>query len=304
MEIIVGLGPVDANIVQPVLGNDFLFIEDPTQQDLENASGAIVRAAFVFDLDQFARMPKLKVIARTGVGTDLVDLEVAAEKGIPVVITPGSNTNAVAEGAIAHALHLIKRLGPLTKLVSSGDWSNRSQYPVGDLESKTFGIVGFGRIGRRVAKLAKAFDMEVLAYDPFAEIPDDMRAKDLEDLVGRSDVISLHVPLTESTNQMVNSALLSKFKKGAVLINCGRGSLINLDAALEALNANQLGGIGLDVFDPEPPVHHPLFEHQNVVLTPHVMGLSVQSTKQTFVDAAQGIKDFLEGREPRALAKK
>lgn len=304
MQIVVGLGPVEANVVQPVLGDDICFIESPTDTDIAEATGAIVRAAFVFDATQFAKMPNLKVVARTGVGTDLVDLGAASKRGIPVVITPGSNTNAVAEGAIAQALHLTKRLGPLHRLVAGGGWGDRTKYPVGDFESKTIGIVGFGRIGRRVARLAEAFDMSVLAYDPFADVPAENSVKDIEDLVSRSDVVSLHVPLTAETDQMVNAELLAKFKPGAVLVNCGRGALIDLDAALVSLNNNQLGGLGLDVFDPEPPEHHALFDHENVVLTPHVMGLSVHSTKQTFIDAAQGVRDVLEGRAARAVATK
>lgn len=302
MQIVVGLGPVETDVVQPVLGGDIRFIESPTEAEIAEAAGAIVRAAFVFDAAQFAKMPNLKVVARTGVGTDLVDLDEAAQRSIPVVITPGSNTNAVAEGAIAHALHLTKRLGPLHRLVSGGGWNDRTKYPVGDFESKTIGIVGFGRIGRRVAKLAEAFDMSVLAYDPFADIPAENSVKDIVDLVSRSDVVTLHVPLTAETNQMVNAALLASFKAGAVLVNCGRGALIDLEAALVALNNRQLGGLGLDVFDPEPPSHHALFDHENVVLTPHVMGLSVRSTVQTFIDAALGVRDVLEGRRPLAIA--
>jgi phosphoglycerate dehydrogenase-like enzyme len=304
LQIIVGLGPVESKVVQPVLGNDLKFVEQPTPSDLAVAVGAIVRAAYVIDKAAFASMPNLKVIARTGVGTDLVDLEIAERKGIPVVITPGSNTNAVAEGALAHALHLSKRLGPLNTLVATGRWGERTRYPVGDFEGKTIGIVGFGRIGRRVAKLAEAFDMNVLAYDPFAEIAPERAVASVEELVSKCDVISLHVPLTDATNQMVNAQLLEKFKSGAILVNCGRGALIDLDAAHQSLQSGKLGGLGLDVFDPEPPVHHAIFEHENVVLTPHVMGLSVQSTKQTFIDAAQGVRDFIEGRQPQALAKR
>ena len=166
------------------------------------------------------------------------------------------------------------------------------------------GINGFGRIGRRVAKLAEAFDMNVLAYDPFAQIPAENAVADLADLVSRSDVITLHVPLTDETHHMINAELLQKFSDGAVLVNCGRGPLLDLDAALAALKSGKLGGLGLDVFDEEPPVHHAVFDHENVVLTPHVMGLSLQSTKQTFIDAAIGVRDVLEGRAPRAVATK
>jgi phosphoglycerate dehydrogenase-like enzyme len=302
VQTVVGLGAVDTAVVQPILGPELQFIENPTEADIETAAGAIVRAAYKVDATAFAAMPNLKVLARTGVGTELVDLATAGERGIPVVITPGSNTNAVAEGAIAHALHLVKRLGPLTRLVADGSWNNRTQYPVGDFEGSTIGIVGFGRIGRRVAQLAAVFGMRVLAFDPFAEVPAASAVASLEDLVAQCDVVTLHVPLTDATHHLVNASLLAKFKPGAVLVNCGRGSLINLDDAHASLKNCHLGGVGLDVFDPEPPAHHAIFDHENVVLTPHVMGLSVASTKQTFIDAAQGVRDVLEGRAPRATA--
>lgn len=304
MQIVVGLGTVDPEIVQPVLGDNITFVGKPTAEDLSLAVGAIVRAAYVVDQAALNLMSNLKVIARTGVGTELVDLEAASARGIPVVVTPGSNTNAVAEGAIAHALHLSKRLGPLTKLVADGRWSEREHYPVGDLESKTIGIVGYGRIGQRVARLANAFDMRVKAYDPFIELPAEIGVSSVEKLVAISDVISLHVPLTDETHHMINSELLKKIKPGAILVNCGRGSLLDLDVVLEALNSGKLGGVGLDVFDPEPPSHHPIFEHENVVLTPHVMGLSIQATKATYEMAAQGVRDVLEGKQPLAVANK
>ncbi|MEI6591416.1 MAG: NAD(P)-dependent oxidoreductase, partial [Actinomycetes bacterium] len=258
MQKVVGLGSVETAVVQPILGPNLHFVEKPTQQDISDAVGAIVRGAFRFDANQFAAMPNLKVLARTGVGTELVDLETAAERGVPVVITPGSNTNAVAEGAMAHALHLLKRLGPLTRLVRDGNWNELTSYPVGDLEGQTIGIVGFGRIGRRVAQLAEAFGMRVLAYDPFAQIPSEKAVAYLEELVSRADVVTLHVPLTDQTRNMVDADLLARFKPNAVLVNCGRGSLVDLDAAYAALQTGQLGGLGLDVFDPEPPEHHPL----------------------------------------------
>jgi D-3-phosphoglycerate dehydrogenase len=299
---VVGLGSVEPSVVSPVLGDGVEFIASPTERDLEQAAGAIVRAAYRFDAKQFAKMPNLKVIARTGVGTDLVDLAEASRLGVPVVITPGSNTNAVAEGAFAHALHLSKQLSPLTRLIREGSWASRDAYPVGDFEGSTIGIVGYGRIGRRVAHLAQCFGMNVLAYDPFAEIPAENRVANLGELFGRSDVVTLHVPLTDETRHLVSRTSLSQFKTGAILVNCGRGSLVDLDAAHEALLSGQIAGIGLDVFDPEPPPPHPIFELENVVLTPHVMGLSLQATRQTFIDAAQGIRDVLDGKKPRAIA--
>jgi len=302
--IIVGLGPISAEIVAPILGTGFTYIENPTPQDLAVAHGALVRAAFEFNKSIFESMPNLKVIARTGVGTELVDLAEADARNIPVVITPGSNTNAVAEGAIAHILALSKRLGPLTKLVASGSWSNRTNYPVGDLESQTLGIIGYGRIGKRVAEIATVFGMKISAFDPIAEVPASLKANSISELLSKSDVITLHLPLTPDTTGLIGKSEFEVIKKGAILVNCSRGALVDLDAALQALNSGNLGGLGLDVFDLEPPKHHSIFDHENVVLTPHVMGLSNQATIATYVMAAQGARDVLTGVKPIAIANK
>jgi D-3-phosphoglycerate dehydrogenase len=298
----VALGMVSADIVAPILGSNIDFIENPTVEDLRVAAGAIVRASVKVDRDLINGMPKLQVIARTGVGTDLVDLIAATERGIPVVITPGANTRAVAEGTFAHILHLVKRLGPLTSLIRSGGWEKRTNYLVGDLYEQTLGLIGYGRIGRQVGEFARAFGMKVIAYDPYAPPSAELRIDDLFELASRSDVISLHVPLTSQTHQLINLKVLDYMKEGTVLVNCGRGALIDLDDALVALRSGKLGGLGLDVFDPEPAIHHDIFDHENVVLTPHVMGLSKQATEATFIEAAQGVTDFLQGRFLKAVA--
>jgi phosphoglycerate dehydrogenase-like enzyme len=300
--IIVGLGPISSEIVAPVLGSGFTYIENPTPQDLAVADGALVRAAFEFNKSVFDSMPNLKVIARTGVGTELVDLKEADARNIPVVVTPGSNTVAVAEGVIAQILHLSKRLGPLTKLVATGKWDQRTDYPVGDLANQTLGIIGYGRTGKKVADIASAFDLKILAFDPMAEIPASNKAHSIAALLTASDFITLHIPLTPETSGLIGKSELAAMKSGAILINCSRGALVNLDAALESLNSGKLGGLGLDVFDPEPPKHHPIFDHENVVLTPHVMGLSNQATIATYVMAAEGARDVLTGVKPKAIA--
>ena len=287
--------------MQPVLGSAIKYVENPSATDLSEAVGAIVRANFKFDAAVFETMPKLKVIARTGVGVDLVDLTIADQKQIPVVITPGSNTVAVAEGTIAHLLTLAKRIKPLTKLVATGDWAARTNYPVGDLAGNTLGVIGYGRIGKQVCDFALALGMKVKAFDPVAVVPTSIAAN-LDEIFTTSDYLSLHIPLTSENEYLINGQVLSKMKEGVVIINCSRGALINLDDALLALNSGKLGGLGLDVFDPEPPVHHKIFDHENVTLTPHVMGLSKQSTVATFVDAAQGVRDVLEGKVPKAVA--
>jgi D-3-phosphoglycerate dehydrogenase / 2-oxoglutarate reductase len=301
--LVVGLGKVEPDLVTGVLGDDIEFVAEPTDADLAVAQGAIVRADAVVDKAFLDRTPQMRVLARTGVGTDLVDLETATDRGIAVVVTPGSGTGAVAEGVLAHAMALVKRLGQYTTLIREGRWAQRTAGgPPGDLDGATIGIIGYGRIGRRVGELAAAFGMRVLAYDPFAPPPADVACNDLDELVAASDVLTLHVPLTDENHHMVNGEFLGRAKPGAVLINCGRGGLLDLDAALAALESGQLSGVGLDVFEPEPPVHHPIFDHPGVTLTPHMMGLTRRGTELTFADAAQGVVDVLAGRKPAAVA--
>jgi len=302
LPLVVGLGVVDPALVEPMLAGHARFVAGPTDDDLAEALGAIVRADPLVDKAFLDRMPKVRVLARTGVGVERVDLRTATERGIAVVVTPGTGATAVAEGAIGMAMHLIKRFGRLTALVRDGRWAQRASVPVGDLDGAVLGVIGFGRIGQRAAALGAALGMTVLAYDPVSQPPADVRCADLADLIRRSDVLTLHLPLLESTHHLVNEALLAQVKRGAVLVNCGRGGLVDLDAVHAALLAGRLGGVGLDVFDPEPPAHHPLFDHPDVLLTPHVMGLSRRATAATFTAAAEGVVAVLTGGPPEAVA--
>ena len=170
------------------------------------ATGAIARADVLVDSDFLDRTPLLKVVARTGVGVDRVDVDEATRRGIAVVVTPGAGTNAVAEGTLAMTLHLVKRLRLATACVAEGRWSERGQVSMGDLEGGTIGIVGYGRIGRRVAHLARAFGMTVLAFDPYVE--DDPDVVTLEEVRRRADVITLHLPLTPETRHLVDAEFL------------------------------------------------------------------------------------------------
>ena len=302
LPVVVALGSVDQTLVSGVLDGHCRFVAAPGDAELAGAAGAIARADARVDQALLRKAPALRVIARTGVGTDLIDVPAATARGIAVVITPGAGAGAVAEGAIGMALHLVKRFGPLTTLVREGRWADRVGVAVGDLDGATLGVVGYGRIGRRTTALAAAFGMRILAYDPVSEPPGDIRCADLGDLAARSDVITLHLPLNEQTRHLVDDAFLARVRPGAVLVNCGRGGLIDTNAVWRALTDGRLSGVGLDVFDPEPPGHHPLYRHPDVVLTPHLMGLSRRATAATFTAAARGVLDVLSGREPRAVA--
>jgi len=305
--VVVGLGVVEPALVADHLPAQARFAPEPTPADLRAAVGAIVRADALVDVAMLDRMPNLRVLARTGVGVERVDVDECTRRGIAVVVTPGAGTNAVAEGALAMVLHLVKRLRATTECVARGRWAERGAISLGDLEGTTIGIVGFGRIGRRVGRLARAFDMTVLAHDPYLPpggAPDGEQVElvDLADLRSRAQVVTLHLPLTPQTQHLVDADFLAALPSGAIVVNCGRGGLLDLDAAALALANGHLAGLGLDVFDPEPPTHHPVFEHPDVVLSPHLMGLSVGATRATFTAAAQGVADVLAGRRPAALA--
>ena len=302
MSVVVALGPVDRPIVEKHLGVDHVLVSDPSAADLAVAEGAIVRGNVTVDRTLFDSMPQLRVLARTGVGTERVDLDVARERSISVVITPGSNTNAVAEGALAMMLHLSKRLSQLTNLVRDGRWSERDSLPLGDIDGSTVGIVGWGRIGQRLGAITTALGATVRAFDPVAPIPTDIRCDSLGELLAVSDFVSLHAPLIDSTRHMINDESLTHLKPGAILINCARGPLMDLDAVHRSLVAGRLAGVGLDVFDEEPASIHPIMSDPRVVLTPHVMGLTQTAAAQTFADAADGICAVLRGEAPAATA--
>ena len=274
----------------------------PTAEQRAQAVGAIVRADVTVDAAALDAMPHLKVLARTGVGVERVDVDQATRRGIPVVITPGSNTRAVAEGTLAHLLALTKSLSPLTELVRGGRWSERGSVPVGDLDGGVLALLGYGRIGRRVGELAQAFGMEVVAYDPYADITDVRRADSVAEAISGASHISLHLPATPETAGLFSRELMSTLSPHTVLVNLARGEVLDLDAALWALDEGLLGGLGLDVYPEEPTPHHPVFDHPRVLLTPHVMGLSTTSARLTFEMAAQGVVDVLTGGQPAALA--
>jgi D-3-phosphoglycerate dehydrogenase len=310
-QVVVALGDVEPDLVTGHLPPDARFVADPGPEDLRGAAGAIVRADALVDTAMLDRMPNLRVLARTGVGVERVDVAEATRRGIAVVVTPGTGTHAVAEGALAMILHLVKRLGVTTECVARDRWSERGAITLGDLDGATIGIVGYGRIGRRVGHLARAFGMTVLAHDPYLAQSQDRVGGDgadrvelvgLEELRSRSQVVTLHLPLTPQTHHLVDAAFLAAMPAGSILVNCGRGGLLDLDAAAHALADARLAGLGLDVFDTEPPTHHPVFDRTDVVLSPHLMGLSVGATRATFTAAAQGVADVLAGRRPAALA--
>lgn len=271
-----------------------------------DAIALIARGASQVTRAVIEEAPHLRVIGRTGVGVDRVDLEAASERHIPVVITPGANDLAVAEGTIAMLLALIKRLPLLTRAVRAGDWAARDREPPGDAAGSTLAVVGLGRIGCQVARLAHALGMSVIGCDPFVDRPPEgvpARLMSLDQALAHADAVSLHVPLTPSTRDLITAERLRGARPGLLLVNAGRGGVARLDELHAALEEGSLAGLALDVYDDEPPnVSHPIFSHADVLLTPHVLGLSVGSRRAIFAQMTEGMVAVLRGDHAENVA--
>ena len=238
--------------------------------------------------------PGLRIVARHGVGVDDVDLAEAARRGIVVTRAPGSNTRAVAEHAMALMLALAKDILPLSARVAEGHWRDAAT-KVRDIAGLRLGVLGCGAIGQAVAGLASAFGMTVLGHDPVAGVsPDIERLPNLEALLARSDILSLHLPYLPATRHVVDAAALALLPPGAIVINTARGGLIDEAALVAALDSGHVAGAGLDVFETEPPAPgDPLRRHPRVIVTPHVAGVTDGSLVAMGVMAAECIAAVL-----------
>jgi D-3-phosphoglycerate dehydrogenase / 2-oxoglutarate reductase len=247
--------------------------------------------------------PRLRIVARHGVGMDEVDLEAARARGLLVTRAPGSNTQAVAEHTLALILALAKELKPLAATIASGGW-RAAGAKVRDIAGLRLGLVGFGAIGRAVARLALPFGMSVAAFDPaaprsaFDSILMVARASSLTELAAGSDILSLHCPLLPETRHLIDASVLAALPAGALVINTARGGLIDEAALAAAIESGHLGGAGLDVFEDEPPpADHLLRRHLRVIVTPHVAGVTNGSLVAMGVMAAECIVAALTGGE-------
>lgn len=293
--VVVGLGPVDPVLVKPYLPDGAIFVPDPSAGDLAVAEGAIVRAAFDVDRDLLARMPALRVVARTGVGVERIDVAAAAECGIAVAVTPGSNSRAVAEGAFAMLCSLVKRVGESHAFVASGNWGSAPAPVPGDLFGKTLAVLGFGRIGRIVAGFGAAFGMRVIVHDPFVR-SEEYENVSLEEAVGQADAVTLHLP--GGGGELLPIGLLRTARRGLVLVNCARADLVSTATLRAGLDEGLLAGVGLDVFEAEPARDHPLAGDPRVLLSPHTTGLSEGAMAATFRMAAEAVAAVLSGGAP------
>ena len=264
--------------------------------EIADADGLVVRSATKVNAALLEKAPKLRVVGRAGVGVDNVDMEAATHRGVLVMNTPGGNSVSVAEHTLALMLALARSVPQANASIHAGKWE-KSAFSGTELRGKTLGLVGLGRVGGEVARRARALEMKVLAYDPYvtpaAAREADAELVPLEELLRQSDFISLHTSLSPSTEKIINAAAIAQMKRGARLINCARGELIDEAALAEALRSGQLAGAALDTFAVEPPANSPLTEMPNVIATPHIAGSTREAQEEVGTAIAQQIRDYL-----------
>jgi D-3-phosphoglycerate dehydrogenase / 2-oxoglutarate reductase len=272
-------------------------------QIVGEAHALIIRSGVKADAELLAAASKLKAIARAGVGVDNIDLDAATERGVIVMNTPAGNTVATAELTFGLMLALARHIPQSNTSLKAGKW-DRKKYVGTELRGKTLGIVGFGRVGRAVALRARAFEMDVVAYDPF--IPQDVAIDlgaalvDLDTLFDKADFITLHALITDETHGMINSANIAKMKDGVRIINAARGPLINDVDLAQALQSGKVAGAAVDVYEQEPPpADHPLIGLDNVIDTPHLGASTDDAQVAVAVEAAEIIIDALLNDKPQ-----
>ncbi|MER8000263.1 hydroxyacid dehydrogenase [Streptomyces sp. NPDC095613] len=276
---------------------------------------AVMLRAEQFTADKIQASPRLKIIARHGVGTDNVDLSAATRAGVWVTVTPGSNARSVAEHVFALALALARRIPAAAAGTAAGQWTAIKPHLTGfELHGRTLGLFGFGRIASLTAGIAHAFGMTVLVSDPYVA-PEFVRQHGAElvpfdDLIARADVLSLHAPLTTATKRIIDADAIARMRPGTVLINTARGALVDETAVLLALESGHLGGAALDVIEGESTDMQDPLPHSreiaarnghldNLIVTPHVAGQTTQSLLAAGTQALQCIRQVLDGTTPQ-----
>jgi D-3-phosphoglycerate dehydrogenase / 2-oxoglutarate reductase len=275
------------------------------QREVVDADALIIRTGGVVDAALLDCGRKLKVVGRHGVGYDQIDVEAATERGVQVVYTPGANTQSVCEHVFAMMIGLSKHFPKMMSALAAGDYHARTSLTGRDLLGRTLGIIGFGRIGRRVGEVAKVgFGMRVLYHD-IVPAPPEVEARagavrtGFEEVLRESEYVTLHVPLDPSTRAMIDRAALAQMRPDAILINACRGPVVVEAAVAEALDAGRLWGYGGDVFEVEPPPPgHPLIGRPDVMLTPHSAAQTEEGLRNMATGVAEDVLGVLRGEAP------
>jgi D-3-phosphoglycerate dehydrogenase len=267
------------------------------ERELARAHALVVRSDTKVTAERIANAPQLTVIGRAGTGVDNIDVDAATRRGIAVLTAPGANTVSTAEHTVALLLALLRRIPLAAQSMQEGRW-DRKRFAGSELAGKRLGVIGLGRIGARVARIAKAFGMQIAAYDPFLTVE---RAEELgveslalDDVLRTADVVTLHLPLSDETRHLMNRERLALMKPGAVVINAARGGLIDDQALVDAIEAGALAGAALDVFDPEPlPAESPLRGSERILLTPHLAASTSEAQDRVATEICRYVRDAL-----------
>jgi phosphoglycerate dehydrogenase-like enzyme len=278
-------------------------LDDPLASAAE-ADGAIASSLIRYDAGAFDRMPRLRVVSRTGIGYDRVDVSEATRRGIAICTAPDAPTVSTAEHTVALMLAVAKRLDAAAAMLRRGPGDYFSNHGGVELAGRTLGVVGYGRIGARVAAMGSCLGMKVMVFDPeqHPHDPDIAIADTFDDLLGAADIVTLHVPLGEGTRHLLDERAFARMRPGAILVNTARGGLVDQEALLAALDSGHLRGAGLDVTDPEPlPPSHPLLDRENVVVTPHVASATIEGRDRLYEQAIRHALQVLDGGRPDSI---
>lgn len=269
---------------------------------IENYDGLIIRSQTKVTQEVIEKAKNLKVIGRAGVGVDNVDLNAATKHGIVVLNTPDVNTISTAEHTVSMLLALSRNIPQAVKSLKEGKWE-RNKFTGTEVCEKTLGVIGMGRIGSEVVRRVQAFNMKVLAYDPFMSKEKAAQLKvemvDLDKLYAESDYITVHTPMTNETKGMIGKDAFDKMKEGVRIINCARGGIVDEAALEEAVKSGKVGGAALDVYPEEPPKNTSLFQYDNVICTPHLGASTKEAQANVAIDVAHAMVDALTGKTIR-----
>lgn len=288
-------------------GEFTVYDRTPREKVVERCRGAeiVVTNKTVLDREILEQLPDLKFIELLSTGYNVIDCDYARERGIPVCNIPAYSTAAVAQLTFALLLEMCNRVGLHNESVHSGEWANCADFcywkaPLTELLDKTFGIIGFGKIGQAVASIAIAMGMNVLVYTPHPKKEFEnkfLKFTALDELLEKSDVVSLHCPLTPQTERMVNAEFLAKMKQGAYLINTSRGPALDEQAVADALNSGKLAGAGMDVLAVEPPKKgNPLLTAKNCVITPHIAWAGLETRARLMKICRENFAAYFSGK--------
>ena len=289
------------DLLRETPGFDVLVQDDldaaALREACRTADALIVRSASRVTADLLAGAPQLKVVGRAGVGVDNVDLEAATARGVVVMNTPGGNAISAAEHTLSMLLSLVKNIPQAAASMRAGKWE-KGRFLSTELSGKALGIIGLGRIGSEVAKRAKAFNLRILVHDPYvsAERAEAMGVElvDLPDLYRQADFITIHVPGTKETKDLISAPAIAQMKDGVRIVNCARGGIVNEADLHDALASGKVAGAALDVFATEPTTDSPLFALPTFISTPHLGAASEEAQEAVAVEIAQQVIDFLQ----------